>query len=256
MNCDAAQRRLLSVERPDRPADDLRRHLDACPSCRLFSRRLAQVERQIALLPVPPSTGKDAFVRRFRRCASPVVLHGPIPWPIPAKERGLRKLSLAVAIAAVLAVFAIGLWSWPHHIEPPAPPDPIWLVRAHDQRYDAMNMHTPRERVEKLYALTTDLRNQARAMTEGARIEDLASLTTLYSALVNEDLLPNARTLSAVEGQVLLKDVATSLGNAESEFSRLAAAPANAAAAESLQRLALAARDGGRHIRDLLKATA
>jgi hypothetical protein len=254
MNCDAAQRRLLAGERIDHPTDDVRRHLDGCPVCRLVSRRLIQAERQIALLPAPPSPGKDAFVRRFRRSAAPVVLRGPIPWPMPPKERGLRKLSLAVAIAAVLAVFAIGLWSY--QFTPPTQPTPAWVVQARDRRDYAIALHTPHERVEKLAALATDLRDQARAMTLAGKAEDLASLTTRYSDLVDDDLLAQARTLSSAERGAVLNEVANSLGSAESEFSRLAAAPANAATAESLQRLALSARDGGRHIRDLLKGAA
>jgi hypothetical protein len=253
MNCDAAQRRLLSGERPDLPADDVRRHLDGCPACRLLSRRLIQIERQIELLPVPPSSAKDAFLHRFRRPTRPVVLYPSISWPTPVKERGLRKLSLAVAIAAVLAVFAIGLWSWPHHFEPPAPAAPAWLVQARSQWGRATTLPTPRERVEGLSALATDLQNRARTMTQAGEIEDLASLTTLYSDLVDDELLAHARTLSPSERGVTLKNVARNLEHAESDFSRWAAAPANAATAQSLHRLALAAGDGGRHIRDLLK---
>jgi hypothetical protein len=256
MNCDAAQRRLLSGDRPDRAADDVRRHLDGCPACRLLGRRLAQIERQIAMLPVPPSSAKDAFVRRFSRPAGLLVRHPSIPWPTPVKERGLRKLSVAVAIAAVLAVFAIGLWSWPHHFEPPAPADPAWLVQDHSLFDHVRALPTPRERVEGLSALATDLRNQARAMTLAGRVEDLASLTTLYGDLVEGDLVAHARALSPAERGVILNKVAASLNDAESEFSRFAAAPANAATAESWQRLALTAREGGRHIRDLLKGAA
>jgi hypothetical protein len=256
MNCDAAQRRLLASERPDHQPDDVRRHLDGCPACRLLGRRLVQAERQIALLPVPPSLGKDAFVRRYRRSAGPVVIPGPIPWPTPVKERGLRKLSVAVAIAAVLAVFAIGLWSWPHSIAPPTQPAPAWLVQARHQRDYANALGTPRERVEELSALATDLQDQARAMTRAGKVEDLAGLTTFYSDLVDGDLVAHARTLPAAERGVVLNGVATSLDRAESDFSRLAAAPGNSSTAESLHRLALAAGDGGRHIRDLLKGAA
>jgi hypothetical protein len=256
MNCDAAQRRLLASERPDRPTDDVRRHLDGCPACRLLGRRLVQAERQIVLLPVPPSLGKDAFVRRYRRSAGPVVISGSIPWPTPIKERGLRKLSVAVAIAAVLAVFAIGLWSWPHHFEPPTPASPAWLVQAHYRFDHIKSLPTPRERVEGFSALATDLQNQARAMTLAGNVEDLASLTTLYNDLVDDDLLADARALSPAERGAVLKEAADNLRHAESDFSRLAAAPANAATAESLHRLALAAGDGNRHIRDLLKGAA
>jgi hypothetical protein len=97
------------------------------------------------------------------------------------------------------------------------------------------------------------LQNRARTMTQAGEIEDLASLTTLYSDLVDDELLAHARTLSPSERGVTLKNVARNLEHAESDFSRWAAAPANAATAQSLHRLALAAGDGGRHIRDLLK---
>lgn len=253
MNCDAAQRRLLAAEQPDRPTDEVRRHLDGCPACRLLARRLVQVERQIPLLPVPPSLGKEVFIRRFRRSAAPVVLHGPIPWSIPPKERGLRKLSLAVAIAAVLAVFAIGLWSY--QFTPPTPPAPAWIVRIHKQREHALAQATPRACVFELSALATDLQNQAKDMTRAGRVEDLALLAAVYSDLLDDDLLAQARAVPATE-RGALKGVAVNLWRAESEFSRLAAERANTAAAESLHRLALAAGDGGRHIRDLLKGAA
>ncbi len=256
MNCDAAQRRLLSADRPDRPAEDVRRHLDGCPACRLLGGRLIQMERQIMLLPVPPSSAKEALLRRFRRSVSPVVLHTSIPWPTPVKERGLRKLSVAVAIAAVLAVFAIGLWSWPHHFEPPAPTYPASLVQAHYRFDHIKSLPTPRERVEGFSTLATDLQNQARTMTLAGNVEDLASLTALYNDLVGDDLLADARALSPAERGVVLKDVADNLERAESKFSRLAAERTNAAAADSLHLLALAAGDGGRHIRDLLKGDA
>ena len=114
MNCDAARRLLLAEEHPERPSeDDVRRHLAACSSCRAWGRRLTLVERQVARLPVPPSSARPAFVRRFLETGGPVVRRVPLPWTTPPKERGLQKLSLAVAIAAVLAVFTLGWWTWP-----------------------------------------------------------------------------------------------------------------------------------------------
>ena len=90
-------------------------------------------------------------------------------------------------------------------------------------------------------------------MTRAGRIEDLASLTTLYSDLVDDHLLADARTLPEADRREVLNKVALNLDRAESEFSYLAAAPGNAAAAESLHRLALVAGDGSRHIRGLLR---
>ena len=169
MNCDAARRRLLAEERPDRPPDDVRRHLAACPACRALSRRLALVERQIPHLPVPPSSAKSAFLRRFVRTGGPVVQHVPLPWPTPVKERGLQKLSLAVAIAAVLAVFTLAWWSWPHVSAPAARPIPSWVAEIQTERTAIRKLIDAGERVTRTGALATKLRQQAAGADAGPR---------------------------------------------------------------------------------------
>ena len=146
----------------------MRRHLAACPACRVWGRRLALAEQQIPLLPVPASSAKDAFVRRFRRTGGPVVRRVPLPWPTPAKERGLRKLSLAVAIAAVLAVFTLGLWSWPRvpgsarHPEPSWVSEPSWVAEIHKEIGGIRILAEPRVRVERVTTLAVRLHDQAR----------------------------------------------------------------------------------------------
>ena len=64
MNCDTARRQLLASERPTQPTDGVQAHLARCPACRALQRRLAQVEQQIPLLPVPPSAGCQAVVAK------------------------------------------------------------------------------------------------------------------------------------------------------------------------------------------------
>src|SRR5262245_11069076 len=100
MNCDLLRSRLLASPHPERPPADLRAHLTACASCRQWQRRLVRLERQIPRLPVPPSRTKDEVVRR--------ILTAPRRTPATL-ERGLQKLSLATALAAALALFAVGL---------------------------------------------------------------------------------------------------------------------------------------------------
>jgi len=258
MNCDAARRRLLAAERPDRPTDELRRHLAACPECRVWGRRLVLAEQQIPLLPVPASSAKDAFVRRFRlaggRAGGPVVRRVPLPWPTPAKERGLRKLSLAVAIAAVLTVFTLGLWSWrPQEATPHPASVPTWVANIRKDREQILALATPRERVEKLSDLAADLQEKARAMTRDGDAENLTSLAALYGEVVSGDLMEHARGLSAAERRVVLGKVVDRLRGAESTFSRLASEHPGASTARPLHDLAFAARDGGRRIRAMMR---
>ena len=252
MNCDAARGRLLNAERPDHPSDDVRRHLAVCPACRLWGRQLARAEQLIPRLPVPPSSAKDAFVRRFVRQGGPVVRRVPLPWPTPPKERGLRKLSLAVAIAAVLAVFTLGLWSWPPPAPPHTAPVPAWVAEVGSSKEQILALATPRERVERLTDLAASLQEKARAMTRAGDAEDLTILAALYGEVVETDLVKHAGALSAEDRPTVLKAVAVRLGQAESEFTRMATADPGAATARPLKDLALAARDGGRRIQALL----
>jgi hypothetical protein len=255
MNCDAARRRLLAEEQPDRPSnDDARRHLTGCPACRCWGRRLAQVEQQILLLSVPPSAGKEAFLRRFRGTAGPVVRPALLPWPTPVKERGLQKLSVAVAIAAVLAVFTLAWWSWPPLPPAPTQPEPAWVVQIRQERDGIAVLPTPRERVEKLDALATTLKDRVLILTRDGDADGLARVAALYTDLVAMALPAAAGALPTGDRQAVLSGVAERLVRAESEFSRLGSANPDAPTARPLQDLALAARDGGRRIQALLKA--
>ena len=239
-----------------RPTTTSRRHLAACASCRALGRRLTLVERQIPRLPVPASSARSAFVRRFLRTGGPVVLHVPRPWPTPVKERGLQKLSLAVAIAAVLAVFTLGWWSWPRVLAPTPHPDPSWIVQIHKERDGIRALVEPRERVERLTALTVKLRGQARALTRDGDAENLGRLAKVYRELIGGDLMDHARALPPAQCAIALVGARQELIDAESEFRRAAndASLAGASTTGPLQALADAARDGQRNIQALLPA--
>jgi hypothetical protein len=256
MNCDIARRRLLAGEHPDRPTDDVRRHLDACASCRAWGRRLALVERQIPRLPVPASSAQAVFVRRFLRTGGPVVRRVPLPWTTPPRQRGLQKLSLAVALAAVLAVFTLGWWTWPHVPAPAPHREPAWIVQIHKERDGIRVLVEPGERVERLTALALKLRGQARTLTRDGDAEDLGRLARVYRELIGGDLMDHARAVPAAQRAIELAGARRELSDAESEFRRAAndAFRSGASTADSLQELADAARDGQRNLQALLSA--
>ena len=257
MNCDAARRRLLADEHPDRPTDDgVRRHLAACAACRALARRLAQAEARIPHLPVPPSSAKAVFMRRFLRAGTPVVRRAPLSWPTPVKERGLKKLSLAVAIVGVLAVFAIGLWSWPYALNIGHTPDPAWAADIAKERERIRNEREPADRVTRTTALVGDLRDRARALAQAGNAGELATLARIYDEVVSADLMEHARAVPVPQRAAALAGAAAELRSADSEFGRLAAAAENAASptAGPLRQLASSAGRGGRTIQTLLKA--
>jgi hypothetical protein len=188
VNCTIIQRRLLAAEQPERPAAEVQSHLAECPACRAWHRRLLHLERHIPLLPVPPSEGKAELLRHLLRAAPREALPPTLRWATAgAKERALRKLSLAFAMAAALLLFALAWWAWPHHTILPSPPLPDF----DKERIEKVlaTAKTPRERVLKLADLAEEVHREALGLEKDA--DGLALKARLYSR-VHEYLLANA----------------------------------------------------------------
>jgi hypothetical protein len=264
VNCTVIQRRLLAAEQPDQPAADIQSHLAECPVCRACQRRLVQLERQIPLLPVPPSTAKAELLHRILGPSTapaprPLVGERPNPWrstlaPGP-KERGLRKVSVAFALAATLLIFALGWWAWPHNPPPPHP------TISREQR-DAKKLEerlakvflgeTPRERVQRLAALAEEIHGEAREMVDNT--ERLDQWARFYTRIVGEHLLEQARQVPPEERRQVLADVADRLVGMESKASRLAhqLQTKSPRSATSFDQIAFVAHKGEQDLRALI----
>jgi hypothetical protein len=259
MNCDAVQRRLLAAERPDRPHAAARRHLAACPACRAWAVRLAEAEQQLPLLPVPPTTALDDLLRQILEPETvgpnglpPLVRPRPRPPAVPARERGLYKLSWAVAIAATLLVGVLGGLLWLHRPAPTpgvTPQASRTVLEWRERRAQALEpVQTPRGRVEKLAQLATDLQIEAAVLAKDGDGDRLSELAVACRELV-DDLVSRADALPAAERPAVLTAAAERLQGAESEFSRMASV---AGAPPALHDLAFAAGDGRKRLRALL----
>jgi hypothetical protein len=264
VNCTVIQRRLLSAEQPEQPPAEIKSHLAQCPACRAWLRRLVQIERQVPLLPVPPSTAKAELLRRLlgpapADAARPALAELPNDWrsalaPGP-KERGLRKLSIAFALAASLLIFALAWWSWPHD---KTGSSPAVARRAADQNKLDRRLHKvllvekPQERVLQLAGLAEELHDEAAKMVDDA--ERLDQWARFYARVVSKDLMEQARRLPPAERPAVLKQVASSLVTTESNASRKAAqlSPSAPTSAASFDRIALAARKGEKTLRALM----
>jgi hypothetical protein len=269
VNCSIIQRRLLAAEQPDQPAAEVKSHLSECATCRAWQRRLVQMERQIAAMPVPPSTAK---VKLLRRILSPSAIPNeavrpaatqqpPLPWPAQKpgpKERGLRKMSVAFALAAALLVFALGWWAWPHN-QPRVTTEPASLTRIQRQQKKlderlakVLLVDAPRERFLKLADLAEEVHGEARQMVDNA--DELDLWARFYTRVVREHLLVQARQLPPADRPAVLDRIALSLQRTESAATSLAtklkATSPNSAA--SFDRIALAARQGEEDLRALV----
>jgi hypothetical protein len=259
VNCTVIQRRLLAAEHPEQPPAEIQSHLAQCPSCRLWQRRLIQMERLIPELPVPVSKAKEQFLESMKdeggRIKQPALVHPSAFLFHPfKKERGLRKLSVAFTLAASLLVFALAWWSWPHnHVVPP----PVSSMREHaklEQRLsNSLQVDTPKERVLRLARLADEVHREARELVSST--ERLEQWSRFYSRLISQHLIEEARQLTEEERRAVLPDIASRLAKAESGASYLAtqckaAAPRSAAA---FQQIALTSQKGERDLRALTK---
>lgn len=257
MNCTVLQRRLLSAEHPEQPSADLKSHLAQCPSCRAWHRRLVQMERLVPLLPIPPSTARDAFLQRLtgpsRReaIADPTTLWRSTLIAGP-KERALRKVSLAFALAAALLVFALAWWSWPRGPLSGSELLKQEQVRLEERLGNSMHADTSKERLLRLARLAEEIHVEARKLVDNS--EKLEQRARFYARVVGEHLLEQARQLPPDERRRVLTDIASRLSNTESEASRLSAQLKGASprSAAAFDQIALASRKGERDVRALL----
>jgi hypothetical protein len=225
MNCATARQSLLSSEQPNRVGTDLTNHLSACPACRTLQRRLVRIERGIPHLPVPPSRPPAQLLEQ--------VLHGePLVRPTVLarnpdriRESGRQKLALAFALAASLAVFAIGLWL---RVEKKLPPT-----------------RDPRQCVEQLTDLADELFDEARV----ANPERLGVLARYFDWLMRQDLPYHAGQLSSAERVVVLPRITSKLNELENAVSSLS--QQRTEVRSSLRQIAAAVRVANQRLQQL-----
>jgi hypothetical protein len=258
MNCELVQRRLLAAEGPAQPAAEVRRHLAECPSCRAWHRRLVETEQQLPLLPVPPSERKDEVVQLILNSPQPAdnvhTRNGYIPMPRfgpTARERGLRKAAVAIALAAALAVFALGWSIWPRSSPVTPKIDPLdTFYRDRDEKL--ASAHTPQARVEVVTTLVDNYRGKALLLAQKDDATELANVAKFYTVLVTEDLPNYAKTLPHDERKKFLEAVAEQLIHMDSDLDRTAA-EVKGANRESLKQMAVVTRQCRDRLLDIMR---
>jgi hypothetical protein len=227
MNCTTVQQRLLACERVGDPPAELQDHISSCPECLAWQRKALRIEERVRGLPVPPSSGPAAFVEEF--LADRAIGPDGLPWWVLPYRRHVRlaregvrqRVALAFALAAGLAIFALGWWAWPHR---GSREDQGTVVR--DPRAERLaqirqrlaGTRTAGERVQKLADFAEELHRQARgASGDAGRVAEAA---VFYTEVIREHLLPGANAVP-VEERAGLLGIAERLLRTESEARRL-----------------------------------
>jgi hypothetical protein len=259
VTCESVHRRLLALESPEAPPADVRLHLEHCPACRSFQEHLVQMEAEVPRLPVPEPARKAAFLRTLREDASllappPPRLHMPVPGF--RRERGLRKMAVAVALAASLLVIALGalLWQSGSPDIPGHNPDSLARRSPLEQRLEGMPTWSqakgPRDRVAVLDGLADEVERTVVRTRRAVSREEMERQVKFYQEVIDRLTEIEAKGLSDTERKEVLDPIARRLAAVDSEATRLARR--HPEMADSLRQLASVAAEGDRKLRALL----
>jgi hypothetical protein len=258
MSCTTVRHRLLACERPDKPAAAETRHLASCADCRAWLRRLVRLEQQISLVPVPPSAPPPALLAMLNSAPADVLVKPPalLHAVKPRQETARQKLSLALALAAALAFFAIGWWAWPH-VQPPGRMATVpYSPRNHDKEIakHLHSAHTPGQRVAVLIEMADDYFKKA-----GDKPDDASNVhrrALQFRNVVKHHLPPRAKEVSPGERAAVLKDAADRLERIKNMATQLAGAwkQAHLASADEMKQIAADARAAEEDLRQLARA--
>jgi hypothetical protein len=258
MNCQTLQHRLLELERPDRPPPDVQVHLGECPACRAWQRQLFWMEQQVPFLPVPPTTAKANVLRQVltgmvEPGSPPLALMRRQPGELPGQRRarGVRKLAVAVSLAAGLVLVTLALWGMqgPKKVPPPKRPESDELVKKllqHDM--GLARATTPGERLERLAELADSLEESTRALAPAGKAEDLDKLAALYGQVVEDGLITQAQALTDKERAAVVEKIVSRLDRAAKADEQVPGGPSATPPLQAIAQKARAARERLQHL--------
>jgi len=282
MNCSSLRNRLLALPDPTAVSDSVAAHLESCASCQAWHRVLVQVEYAVASVAVPRSDGKKKreLLAQFRSAkpnkpkskqavtpvsATPIAAEKPAKKTtapvspaaprVPVGERLARMWPLGLVAAALL----VGALVWtlvkktPETAMVKAPSDPM-LKEVVAAKVDLDRAHTGAERIKVLARLADSIHEEARTLSK-ITPDEMNSLAAMYKKVVEEGLIPRARSLSEDERKTTLPKYAQRLGEAEQEANRLAA-ESPVGSDRALREIAEAARAGRIELAKLIQGRA
>jgi hypothetical protein len=258
MTCENVQRRLLSLSSPGRPPEELLPHLADCPVCGHVQRRLAELERQVATIPVPPPpTG--AVDRVIHRVLADPMLRASVRGRRPAFER--RPWPKVLAAAMVLLALGGTFVAYVRTRTPPAGPgipaaDQL-LAKVVQRNVSLAGSRDPARQVAVLAEMADDLHDGTRTLCKVADGDDLTRLAEMYRKVVRDGLLAQAHKRAQeleteAERQRALGPFAERLTQRSQEADRWAG-EAPASSSQALQKMARTARESAHELRLLIR---
>jgi hypothetical protein len=255
MNCTAIKRRLFALTDPADPPTGILAHLRDCPGCRDAQVRLIQLEGQIPLVPVPPSSAKAALVAKIR---SETTVWDRAQYHLRTVQRWQV---VSVGMAASLLLFFLA-WSLAPHDQPivrpraPSSTPDVLVAKLLDHNLNLALVETPRQQVETLAQLAEDLRGQSDPLLRfGDGLdgkESLRDLADWYGQVVRMSVA-RARRVPPRERRDVLGPIVKQLTEAHDDAQQRAQQVQNVSADHPLCTIAFAAGNAREQLDVLLK---
>jgi hypothetical protein len=247
MNCETARTRILELHDPTRLPVGLRSHVDGCSACAAWYRLSAQIDSAIGAEVIPVNErAKADFIASFVQ----EEFIPPEPGVVMVAPRQRRRdraplyWSLTWASAAILLATVVYFVQQPKNqtIVAQLPSDPLLeqVVRA---KVSVDTAKSTTERLQVLSRLADDLNDQARNLSAVAPGPEMTLLAQLYTQVIHEGLVSQARSLTAEERRTLLAAYADKLARTADEAEKLAN-EAPVGSDRPLREIAAAAREG------------
>jgi len=269
MDCRSVQNQILGLPDPRELSPVLRQHVLTCKGCREWAQLAARLEGVLEQLPVPAAPGeKKETMLGDLMAAEPVIQTMPEPAARPGFGTTVLQFLRTNATyvgglaAAVLVVVGIVRTMWPG--TPTPKPE---MVKTHKHplleklaREDVAmaRADTPAKKLEVLNRMAAIIANDqdgARGMAHIASGAELKQMAGWYESVVKSGMMKRAEdlqgqpTVPLAEKKKLLEALAGKLGAEAAETEKMAA-EARQDARQALERIAGAAREGEKALRD------
>jgi hypothetical protein len=209
MTCEECQRQLLTEDDPALQSLVVAAHLAGCQLCQEWQKRLARIESNVPLLPVPPSTRGEQLQKEFLNQAPPVDASIIAEHSAPSVRRRSWKPVLVsisgIAAAVLLTTLGIllgnmlsrGMQKTDPLAKTETPDDkaarPPEIAKAPGKSLPALILACdlrlaqttdPGERREALADLAGILRNESKTLAQAGAAPELTSLAKLYDQVL------------------------------------------------------------------------
>ncbi len=258
MTCHDVEAWMLSVESPNRPSAEVRRHIRSCAACRRAFGRLVRLIHEVSTAPLPP-VSPGARDRLLTRIASlPATL--PLPEPaaptrksLPWKQVVHSPWARYAAAAVLFLALGVGLAFLARSRQGSDGPRPERADRQPEAVEDRVlvhhlvlaETHEPVARLDALNDMAGDVREETIQQAQKGASDDLTLLVWLHARILHEGIQRVARTLPG-NPQVLAAPIVAKLEQAERRL--------KASARDVPKGSALALEQVGRHVHETIVA--